>query len=391
MIQSVIAAALVVLLWAMAAARLERWQISAPMAMVVAGLAIGFSTRNVLGTSLNTEIAQHVAELILALLLFVDATAVKGGPLGHDRRTVIRLLFIALPLTIVFTMGVGQLVLPGLGWAAVLVIACIIVPTDFAPATSVIRDVRVPERVRHVLNVESGYNDGIVAPIFAFALILAGSHDQAKTPIDALKSAVPAALLAVAVGLVVGVLAAMAMNIAGRHGWSTAHSLRVATIVVPLLTYGTAVAVGGNGFVAAFLCGIAYKAARHPAGDELGLAEDVSMLCGLTMWFVFGSAAVLLLDFGVDWGVIVVSAVALTVARLIPVLLTLVRTDLPRRDRLTLSLLAPRGAASIVFGLLAFNSLDGNSADTALSVMVVTVLASVIIHGAGSSILLNRN
>ncbi|QFU92476.1 sodium:proton antiporter [Amycolatopsis sp. YIM 10] len=390
MIQSVLVATAIVLLWTMTAARLERWQITAPMAMVAAGVAIGFSTRNVLGVSLNTEIAQHVAELILALLLFVDATAVKGGYLGHDGgRTVARLLFIALPLTILITMGVGQLVLPGLGWAAVLLIACIVAPTDFAPTTSVIRDVRLPERVRTVLNVESGYNDGVVAPIFLFALILAGSRSQAKTPLDALKEAVPAALLAILAGLVVGAVTAVAMNVTSSRGWSTAHSLRVATVAVPLLTYSAAVAVGGNGFVAAFICGIAYKATRHPGEDELGLADEVSSLCGLMMWFVFGSASVLMLDFGFSWGVLVVSAVALTVARLVPVLLTLHRTDLRWRERMTVGLLAPRGAASIVFGLLAFNSLENDTADVALSIMVVTVLVSVLVHGFGVSAFLN--
>lgn len=390
MIQSVLVAAAVVLLWTMTAARLDRWRITAPMAMVVAGVAIGFSTRNVLGTSLNTEIAQHIAELILALLLFVDATAVKGGYLGHDGgKTVTRLLFIALPLTILITMGVGQLVLPGLGWAAVLLIACIVAPTDLAPTTSVVRDTRIPERVRTVLNVESGYNDGIVAPIFVFALILAGSRSQAKTPIDALKEAVPAALLAILAGLIIGAVTAVVMNVTSANGWSTGQSLRVATIALPLLTYTAAVAIGGNGFVAAFLCGIAYKATRRPSDDELGLVEDVSSISGLTMWFVFGSTAVLMFDFGLSWGVLIVSAVALTVARLVPVLLTLIRTDLRWKDRMTIGLLAPRGAASIVFGLLAFNSLENTTADIALSVMIVTVLASVLVHGFGASAYLN--
>ncbi|AUI59720.1 sodium:proton antiporter [Amycolatopsis sp. BJA-103] len=390
MIQSVLVGAVVVLAWTMTAARLERWQITAPMAMVAAGLAIGFSTRNDLGNGLNTEIALNAAELILALLLFVDATAVKGGYLGHDAKTAVRLLLIALPLTILIVMGVGLLVLPGLGWTVVLLIACIIAPTDFAPATSVVHDVRVPERVRHLLNVESGYNDGVVAPVFIFALTLAGSRNQANTPGEALQTAIPAALLAVLAGSVIGAVAAVAMNVTGKHGWSTRHSARVAAVALPLLTYTAAVAIGGNGFVAAFICGIAYKTARHPSEDELGLAEDVSSLCGLLMWFVFGSTAVLVLSFGLTWGVVIVSVVALTVARLIPVLLTLLRTDFRWRDRMTIGFLAPRGAASIVFGLLAYNSLDGDAADVALSVMSVTVLASVAAHGVGASAFLNR-
>jgi len=88
--------------------------------------------------------------------------------------------------------------------------------------------------------------------------------------------------------------------------------------------------------------------------------------------------------------VVLVSVVALTVARLVPVLITLLRTDFRWRDRMTIGLLAPCGVASIVFGLLAFNSLDGDAADNALSVMAVTVLTSVAAHGVEASAFLNR-
>ncbi|MFE0028608.1 cation:proton antiporter [Amycolatopsis sp. NPDC059021] len=385
--QSLLTATAVVLLWALTAARLARWRISAPIVMVTAGLAIGFSTQNVLGSGLNTEIAQHVAEIMLALLLFVDATALGSGYLGRDGRTVARLLFIALPLSLLAIMGIGLLVLPGLSWAVVLLIACIITPTDFAPTASVVRDFRIPERVRHILNVESGYNDGIIAPVFVFALTLAGDRSHANSPEQALKTAVPAAILAVVTGIIVGAVTAMAMNKATEHEWASDQSLRIATVAVPLLTYSVAVPIGGNGFVAAFVCGIAYKATRHhhPGEAELGLVEDVTSLSGMALWFVFGSATVLVLQFGITWGMVVLALAALTIARAAPVLVTLLGTDLRWRDRFTVAFLAPRGVASIVFGLLAFNSLDGDDADIALIVTALTVLGSVLAHGIAAT------
>ena len=45
-----------------------------------------------------------------------------------------------------------------------------------------LRDERLPERVRNVLNVESGYNDGFVAPVFVFALTLAGLLPPLEAP-----------------------------------------------------------------------------------------------------------------------------------------------------------------------------------------------------------------
>ncbi len=51
---------------------------------------------------------------------------------------------------------------------------------------------------------------------------------------------------------------------------------------------------------------------------------------------------------------------------------------------LLLGWLGPRGASSIVFGLLAFNVIDGSEENTILLILVVVVLGSVVVHGIGA-------
>ena len=143
MLLSVIAVAVVLAAWSLFARRLERWRVTAPIVFVLAGIAVGFSTQDVLADALNAEIAQHAAEIILAILLFVDATDVRGGLLGRDPRSAMRLLFIAMPLGIAASLGLGLWLLPGLSWAVVLIIGCVVVPIDFAPAASALRDKRL--------------------------------------------------------------------------------------------------------------------------------------------------------------------------------------------------------------------------------------------------------
>lgn len=169
MTPSILIAMAVIIGWSLLAGRLERWRIPGPLLMVIAGIAIGFSTRNEIGNTLNTVIAERAVELILALLLFVDATEVKGGYFGGERAITARLLCVALPLSLILATVLGVFLLPDLSVAVVLIVACVVVPTDFSPASSILRDKRLPARVRHVINVESGYNDGIVAPVFVFA------------------------------------------------------------------------------------------------------------------------------------------------------------------------------------------------------------------------------
>ncbi|MFF4500995.1 cation:proton antiporter [Streptomyces sp. NPDC001401] len=150
------------LIRSLAALRLQRRHLGAPATMVPAGILVGLSVEDSVVAALNTEVAQHVAEIILAFLLFVDATEVRGGRLwGNSPRLVARVLLVALPVSLGAAMPAGKLAFPESPWALMPVVACIVVPIDFAPSEQVVRDPRLSARVRSVLNVESGYNDGM--------------------------------------------------------------------------------------------------------------------------------------------------------------------------------------------------------------------------------------
>ncbi|WP_330181683.1 cation:proton antiporter [Nocardia sp. NBC_01503] len=392
MTQALIAIAGVVAAWSLLAARLERWQITAPVAVVLAGIAAGIGTRNTIGETLNTRIAQHAAEIVLAVLLFVDATEVRGGLFGPQPRAVFRMLFIALPLGLGLSVLFGAWLLPGLSWAVLLVIACVVVPIDFAPAAFILRDRGIPPRVRDVLNVEGGYNDGIVSPIFIFALALAGDASRATTPMDALGDAVPSAVKAILVGSAVGWVLAAATDAAEQRDLMNHQSKRMALVAAPILSYALAVAAGGNGFVAAFVSGLALNYFRRTAGfhRELELIDDIGFLLTMAMWFVFGSVAVYALTGENNLRAVLFALAALTVVRILPTYLAMLGSDWSWRDRLRLGLLGPRGTTSIVFGLLAFNGLTGEPAEFVLLTLVFTVLGSVLLHGAGAPLAARR-
>ena len=72
---------------------------------------------------------------------------------------------------------------------------------------------------------------------------------------------------------------------------------------------------------------------------------------------------------------------ALTLVRVVPVMLAMLRSRFSWRERMMLACLGPRGTSTIVFGLLAYNVLDGADEHDVLAVMVVVVLGSVVIHG----------
>jgi NhaP-type Na+/H+ or K+/H+ antiporter len=371
----------ILLAWALVAGRLARWSITAPLAMVVAGVALTAGSDPVFTIDLETSSFEHTVEVVLAILLFVDATETPGGIFGREPKLTARLLGVALPLTLLAALGVGFLLLPGTGFWMLAVLATVVVPTDFAPAAALIRDRRVPARLRDLLNVESGLNDGLIAPIFLFCLAAAKAQDSSHIAVTALADAVPAVLVAIAVGTVVGFVGGKLLSRSWRRHWTQPTALRLGVAALPLLTYGLAIVLHGNGFVAAFVAGAFFAlATRELPEDALNLTEDVGMLLSLVVWFIFGRAINQVAG-GITWRVAWYAVLVVTVMRIVPVMLSLLGTSISRRDALFLGWLGPRGLATIVFGLLAFVELTGADADLVADVMVATVVLSIVLHG----------
>lgn len=381
----------VLLLWALAGRKLERWGVSGPLALVALGAIAGIFFGNDLSESLNTHAAEKVVELILAVLLFVDATEVRRGFLGGEGGIVARLLAIALPLSLVLTVIAGGFLVPGSSWAVILVIACIVIPTDFSAATGLLRDARLPGRIRHTLNIESGYNDGIVSPLFAFALVASEAVKTGPDLLPAVETAVWASVSALVVGAVIGSGVGLLAKQAVRANWVTEQSLRLGIVVIPLLVYVVTVAINGNGFVAAFIAGIAFRTARIDRRRttpeerfdhrELSALDDIGVFSALGMWFLFGAMTTVAIGVGLDWGLIVFAVLALTALRMVPIYLAMLGSQTTWRERTAIGLAGPRGTASIVFGLLAFNALNDDDGNVAIYLTIIVVLGSVILHG----------
>jgi NhaP-type Na+/H+ or K+/H+ antiporter len=368
--------------WSLVAGRLARWNVTPAIAVVAAGIVLTAGSDPAISVDVDNHIAERVVEVALALVLFVDATESPGGLLGNEPRITLRLLMIALPLSLLLAWGLGFTLLPDQDIWVLALVAIVAVPTDLAPAVTLVRDRRVPARLRGLLNVESGLNDGVIAPLFLFCVAGAMAPEHGSPVLDALGHAVPAVLLALGVGAGVGTLGARGLTRAWGRGWTQPAALRLGVLALPLLAYTLAVAVEGNGFVAAFVAGVCFSSsARRLPSDALQLVEDTGTLVSLAVWFVFGQVVNQALVSGLSLSIIVFALLALTVVRMLPVALSLVRTDIRGRDALFLGWMGPRGLASIVFGTLAYIELEGEASVVVVKAMVVTVLASVVLHG----------
>ena len=289
-----------------------------------------------------------------------------------------------MPLTIILGALVAIPLLPGLSAAEIALVAIILAPTDAALGQQVVLDKSVPPSIRQALNVESGLNDGIAVPFYLVALDLAKVEAGSSSATRLIPTAVQQIGIGVLAGIVAGVLAGWILRRFGDEDWIETAWRQVVMLVGASLAYGLADALGGSGFIAAFVGGMAfaYVAKDREVGTAY-LSEEVSALLGATVFVFAGAIAYVVLPerrvAGRAYAVL-----SLTVVRMIPVAIACLGTSLKPPSVAFVGWFGPRGLASIVFGLgLLEAALPGQS--LLLQTILATVVLSVFAHGLTAS------
>jgi sodium/hydrogen antiporter len=376
-------AASVIVCYALVASRLDRVWVSAPMVFVAAGLLLGPSATDVLPVDIDSEITLVVTELTLALILFADASTLRLAEVERDAWFPGRLLFIGLPLTVALGAAAAVGLFSDASWAAAALIAVILAPTDAALGAATVTNPVVPVRVRRALTVESGLNDGIVTPFVTLFLALL-LHEEGLGHGHWLLNALAEIGWALLAAALVGALGGAFLRAAHRRGWTSPVSEQLAILALALLSYECAVAIGGNGFVAAFTSGLLFGAtAGRAAHEPVEFTETVGLLASFLVWMIFGAVFVGPLLTGPLTLIPVVYAVlSLTLIRLLPVAAALSGTGLRRDTVAFVAWFGPRGLASVVFTLIAIEALHHHPAAQAISAAATwTILLSVLAHG----------
>jgi NhaP-type Na+/H+ or K+/H+ antiporter len=279
--------------------------------------------------------------------------------------------------------------LDDLPWALAGFLGAALAPTDAALSVQVINDERIPMRPRRALNVESGLNDGIATPIVTVMLAVAASQLGIASEGESVEAGAALRELGagVVVGLVLGYGGAKLITWAARHTWIVAGGRRLATLGVAISAFAVALAIDGNGFIAAFVAGIAFGARLDDDVADIErvgeLPELGGELLGLVVWFLFGATLIPVALEHLDAPIVAYALASLTIVRMLPVALCMARSGLDRPSVLFIAWFGPRGLASVVFALLAIEELGETSplANQAVAAVALTVLLSVVLHG----------
>jgi len=381
------------LVYGLVSERLRSTVITAPLAFVALGLIVGPAGLGLVTPASDAAFAEGVFELTLVLVLFSDAFATDAPRLVRERALPLRLLAIGLPLTIGLGWALAALMFAGLDiWEAALV-GAVLAPTDASLAQTVIVDRRVPRLVRDGLNVESGLNDGIALPFVLVFLGLTAEATGAAGP-HVVETFLRALVLSAVLGVLVGWFGGRLVVASERRAWMGATWRPLALISTALLAYAMAVVVDGSGFIAAWVAGLAagmaVRRGARPGAQAADEEPESSFLEGLgalltsASYLVFGALLLGPQLATITPTVVVFALLALTVMRMVPVVISLIGTRLGRPTIAFIGWFGPRGLASIVFTVLIVDqALPGVPIIT--TIVATTVTLSIVAHGVTSA------
>ncbi len=369
-------------LYSIVAGGLAKTVISGPMIFIGFGLLFGPLGLGVLTWDINTTELRILADLTLALILFIDASIADLNVLKRSFKLPQRMLIVGLPLIIALGFGVGYLIFDDLTLFELAILATMLAATDAALGKAVITNEAVPEDIREGLNVESGMNDGICVPVlFLFIALAVGSNTDG----DSTSLALTLFIKEIGIGLVVGLgmtaVGSWILTWCWKRGWLTSIWQQVPVITLAVGSFAVAQSLHGSGYVAAFVGGLLFGyLAKGYDHELLHAAEGTGEVMALVTWVVFGSAVIGQAYEYFNWQVVLYAVLSLTLVRMLPIFVSLTGTGKSTRSKLFLGWFGPRGLASIVFAIIVLNK-DLPGGELMVITVVCTVVLSIFVHG----------
>jgi sodium/hydrogen antiporter len=371
--------------------RLTGTSVTPAMAFVAIGLLAGPLVADEIAISPSSDTVRTLAEATLAVVLFSDASRIKMRALAREYSVPLRLLGIGLPLTIAAGVLAGVALLHELNVTEALVLAIVLAPTDAALGQAVVTEPSLPSRIRQGLNVESGLNDGICVPLLLLALAAADVETSASTSHHAIKIVSEQIGYGILGGVASGLATTAVVKISGVRELIAEPWLQVIPVAGAALAYGIALALGGSGFIAAFVAGGLFGYLVPQESERASrLAEEVGGLLGGVTFLVFGAILLGPALEHLSWSAAAYAILSLTVVRMLPVAIAMVGSGASWRTVGFLGWFGPRGLASIVFAVIVVDEAHLAGTGTILTATYATIGLSVFAHGLSAAPLARR-
>jgi sodium/hydrogen antiporter len=330
------------------------------------------------------------SEIVVIVVLF--ATGLRIDNIGSYRlwQPTVRLLLIAMPLTVAAVAGLAW-GLAGMTVAGAVLLGAVLAPTDPVLAGDV--QVGPPlegneHPLRFTLTAEAGLNDGLAFPfVYLGLLIAAQGADPSGWLIEWLFRDV---LYRISVGAVVGAAVGWLLGRTLFSHWGSSAIEKsgpgVIALAAVLLCYGIVELAEGYGFIGAFVAGIVCRRVqeKHPFHRRLHVfSEAIEHALTAILLVLVGSTLPALWP-ALDWRHSVIGFSLILVIRPLAGWLALLRTDLPPNDRWIVGFFGVRGIGSIYYIAYASGHMEFINENQLWALVAYTVFASAVIHGTTS-------
>ncbi|MEX2413312.1 MAG: potassium/proton antiporter [Thermoleophilaceae bacterium] len=343
------------------------------------GMAIGTDGLGLIhfgATERDVELARTIGIVALTLILFEGGLAAGWSEIRPVLRGALPLATIGTLITAIVT-GLAAKMLFELTTLQALLLGAVIASTDSAAIFSVLRGSSIRRKLARTLEAESGFNDPVAV------LLVLGFIEWIQAPGYGIADMSVLVVQQLAIGAFAGfAVGAVAVAAFRRARFSTTGLYPVASIAAAALAYGAADQLGGSGFLAVYLTGLALGSGRIPARRTIeDFHAGVAWVAQIALFFtlgllVFPSAVK---DVALD-GLLLAAALTL-LARPLATIATTAFAGYSLREMTLLSWSGLRGALPVVFAT--FPVIEGiPEAERFFNLAFFAVITSALIQGA---------
>lgn len=352
------------------------YKFGVPMLLIFIVLGMLFGSDGIVGIYFdNYDLTSKICSLGLVFIMFY-------GGFGTNWKTARKS---AVPSILMSTLGViitagltGLFCYFVLGTSLLegLLIGSVVGSTDAASVFSILRSQKLNLKgsLAPLLEIESGSNDPIAYMLTLIVLTLMSN--------SGVGSIVPMIIKQILFGILVGsVLAKATVYIIRRANFEIEGFYTIFITAIAILSYAVSEWLGGNGYLSVYMAGIIIGNSKIPHKKSLfHFFDGVSWIMQIGLFFMLG-----LLSFPSELPSVIGISIAISIfmiviARPLATFVILSKFDYSVKEKIFISWVGLRGAASIVFAIYAV-TYGVNIQNDIFHIMFFIALFSVAIQG----------
>lgn len=322
------------------------------------------------------EIAESICSVALIFIMFYGGFGTKWSEARPVAKQAILLSSLGVFLTAGFVAAFCHFVLR-MEFLQSMLIGSVISSTDAASVFSVLRSKRLNLKYNtaSMLEVESGSNDPCSYMLTIMTLsVMAGDTSGGGIVVMFLQQII----FGILIGLVIALIARFIMR---RYEFASNGFDTIFVLAIALVSYAAPIAIGGNGYLSAYIVGIILGNSNIKNKKVLvHFFDGITGLMQIVIFFLLGLLAFPSRIPAVILPALLIALFLTFIARPIAVALLLTPFKAKLNQQIVVSWAGLRGAASIVFAIMATTQLVAENMDL-YHIIFFIALFSILFQG----------